>query len=110
MDEQTRLRKLWREHFAASSRAFQQWADAGYPWNNKPDTLPFPDELRGLTCGAKTRAGTPCKLTSLYGNGRCKFHGGLSTGPTTDEGKRRVAANLPRKAHAGVAKDGIQSP
>lgn len=99
MDEQARLRQLWREHSQASSRAFQQWADAGYPLNNKPDMRPFPDELRGLTCGAKSRAGTPCKLTSLYSNGRCKFHGGLSTGPTTDVGKRRVAMNLP-KAHA----------
>ena len=59
------------------------------PW---PD-MPFPDEFRGLTCGAKTRAGTPCKLTSLYTNGRCKFHGGLSTGPRTPEGKRRSAMN-----------------
>ncbi|MFE0409231.1 HGGxSTG domain-containing protein [Citrobacter freundii] len=29
-----------------------------------------------MTCGAKTRKGTPCKLTSLYGSGRCKLHGG----------------------------------
>ncbi len=99
MDEQTRLRKLWREHFAASSRAFQHCKEAGYPWSGKPITLPFPEELRGLTCGAKTRAGAPCKLTSIYANGRCRFHGGLSTGPKTKKGKRRVAANLP-KAHA----------
>ena len=31
-------------------------------------------------CGAKTRKGTPCKAQSLA-NGRCKYHGGLSTGP-----------------------------
>lgn len=29
------------------------------------------------TCGAKTRAGTPCKLPPMP-NGRCRFHGGLS--------------------------------
>ncbi|WP_254209437.1 HGGxSTG domain-containing protein [Burkholderia multivorans] len=62
-----------------------------------PPMLPplpsFPDELRGLTCGAKTRAGTPCKLTALYSNGRCKLHGGLSTGPRTAEGKARAALN-----------------
>jgi hypothetical protein len=46
-----------------------------------------------LTWGAKTRAGTPCKLTSLYESGRCKFHGGLSTGPTTAKGKKRSAMN-----------------
>lgn len=54
----------------------------------------FPEELRSLTCGARTRKGTPCQLTGLYSNGRCKLHGGLSTtGPTTPEGKRRSALN-----------------
>ena len=32
------------------------------------------------TCGAKTRAGTPCKHKAME-NGRCKLHGGKSTGP-----------------------------
>ena len=37
-------------------------------------------------CGAKTRAGTPCKKpagwgTDHSGTGRCKLHGGASTGP-----------------------------
>ena len=59
----------------------------------RPPSPPFPDELMGLTWGAKTRAGTPCKLTSLYRSGRCKFHGGMSTGPTSAEGKKRSAAN-----------------
>lgn len=57
--------------------------------------LPWPEEIRDLRCGAKTRAGAPCKQKAIYGNGRCKFHGGLSTGPKTEEGKRRSAANLP---------------
>ena len=58
-----------------------------------PELPRFPDELRGLQCGAKTRAGTPCKITALYGAGRCKFHGGLSSGPKTKAGKRRSAQN-----------------
>ena len=38
------------------------------------------------TCGATTRQGHPCKLvagwgTDHHGEGRCKFHGGASTGP-----------------------------
>lgn len=38
------------------------------------------------TCGAKTRAGTPCKQkagwgTNHVGEGKCKLHGGASTGP-----------------------------
>lgn len=31
-------------------------------------------------CGAKTRSGGPCKKTALA-NGRCRLHGGKSTGP-----------------------------
>lgn len=45
------------------------------------------------TCGAKTRAGTPCKQKVIYGNGRCKFHGGLATGPTTEAGKEQCRIN-----------------
>lgn len=50
-------------------------------------------------CGAKTRKGTPCKRLDIYENGRCPLHGGLSTGPTTEEGKRRAAlnGNCPKK-------------
>ena len=49
-------------------------------------------------CGAKTRLGSPCQARAVWNkvndrpvNGRCKLHGGLSTGPKTDEGKRRSA-------------------
>ena len=48
------------------------------------------------TCGARTRTGAPCKNTRLLKNGRCRNHGGLSTGPRTDEGKARALANLKR--------------
>ncbi|MEA3253280.1 MAG: HGGxSTG domain-containing protein [Pseudomonadota bacterium] len=43
--------------------------------------LPWPRELDELRCGAKTRAGTPCKRRDLWDSGRCRLHGGLSTGP-----------------------------
>lgn len=45
------------------------------------------------TCGAKTRAGTPCKQKAIYWNGRCKFHGGLATGPKTEAGKEQCRIN-----------------
>lgn len=54
----------------------------------------FPDDLRGLQCGARTRAGTPCKRIDLNGNGRCRMHGGMSTGPRSKAGKARARANL----------------
>jgi len=39
-------------------------------------------------CGAKTRRGTPCQAPAMA-NGRCRLHGGLSTGPRTPEGLER---------------------
>jgi len=43
------------------------------------------------TCGAKTRRGTPCRSFALK-NGRCRLHGGLSTGPKSQEGWERTRA------------------
>jgi hypothetical protein len=54
---------------------------------------PYPYECRDITCGARTRAGTPCKQKAIYSSGRCKFHGGLSTGPRTAEEKAKSALN-----------------
>lgn len=58
-----------------------------------PDYPSIPPEAIGLKCGAKTRAGTPCKRKDLFDNGRCRLHGGLSTGPLTAKGKKRSALN-----------------
>lgn len=86
-----RHRRL-RAHYAESERIADEWRERGYQY--PPQTFPaLPDDLRDLACGARTRAGTPCKLTAIYANGRCKLHGGLSTGPVTDEGKARAALN-----------------
>lgn len=85
-------RKLWRSHHEAHARAFEAWLAAGYE-PMRPTMPVFPEVCRGLACGAKTRAGTPCKLRSICLNGRCKLHGGLSTGPKTKKGKARSARN-----------------
>jgi hypothetical protein len=38
--------------------------------------------VRGkIICGAKTRRGTPCSSQYVMKNGRCRMHGGKSTGP-----------------------------
>ena len=42
-------------------------------------------------CGAKTRLGCPCKGPAMA-NGKCRMHGGASTGPKTAEGRARIAA------------------
>jgi hypothetical protein len=43
-------------------------------------------------CNAKTRKGEPCQARGLGNGGRCRFHGGASTGPKTPEGKARSLA------------------
>lgn len=87
-----RLRKLWRAHCDAMDQASADWAARSF--SHPPPSFPaLPPELVGLSCGARTRAGTPCKLATIYRNGRCKLHGGLSTGPTTADGKARCALN-----------------
>jgi hypothetical protein len=44
-------------------------------------------------CGAKTRLGRPCIATALP-NGRCRNHGGLSTGARTPEGRTKSLSKL----------------
>ncbi len=39
-------------------------------------------------CGAKTRKGAPCRSPAMP-NGRCRMHGGKSTGPKTEAGRKR---------------------
>lgn len=44
-------------------------------------------------CGALFISGNQCSRTEVYQNGRCRFHGGLSTGPKSAQGKARAAEN-----------------
>jgi hypothetical protein len=73
--------------------------DHGY-WPS-PLVLPslpvFPPECVGMICGGKgRRSGRPCQCKEIYPNGRCKWHGGASTGPKTAEGKALSQSNLRR--------------
>jgi len=47
------------------------------------------DPSKAARCGAKTRQGCPCKCPAMR-NGRCRLHGGLSTGARTPEGIERI--------------------
>jgi hypothetical protein len=47
------------------------------------------DFTRAARCGAKNRRGTLCQCPAMP-NGRCRLHGGLSTGPKTPEGIERI--------------------
>lgn len=50
--------------------------------------LPVPPSGPQL-CGARTRQGRPCVRRALR-NGRCRNHGGASTGPLTEAGRARI--------------------
>ena len=52
----------------------------------------FGDSWAGQRCLAKTRGGSPCQKAAIAGKGRCRLHGGASTGPRTVEGRARIAA------------------
>lgn len=76
-----------------------------------PDYPAYPEHLAWITCGARTRAGHPCKQRDLYANCRCRWHGGLSTGPRTPEGKWRSSMNgLRPKRRANPMKGGKIQP
>ena len=57
----------------------------GIEWRFEP-TWP------GQRCGAKTRRGTPCQRPANKRNGRCRLHGGASSGPRTEQGHAKIAA------------------
>ena len=84
-DPQAQLRKAWvatlKAHAAADRKGLDDWL--------RLDLRPF----AGLRCGARTRAGAPCKMLASYACGRCRLHGGLSTGPRTPAGKATSALN-----------------
>ena len=62
-------------------------------------------------CGAYARSTeAPCRAKGLA-NGRCRNHGGLSTGPKTPEGKAKIAEATKQRMANGqseLAKDGFQ--
>jgi hypothetical protein len=47
------------------------------------------DWTTAARCGAKNRRGLPCQCPAMP-NGRCRLHGGKSTGPRTAEGIERI--------------------
>ena len=67
----------------------------------------FGADWPGQRCLAKTRKGTLCKSPAYKHNGRCRLHGGLSTGATTSDGLQRISdANL---KHGRYTKEKIEA-
>jgi hypothetical protein len=53
----------------------------------------FGPDWPGQRCEARTRKGTPCQRPARLPVGRCRLHGGNSTGPRTEEGLARLTAS-----------------
>ena len=53
-------------------------------------------------CGARTRAGCPCRAPAIRGKLRCRMHGGRSTGPCTEEGLTRLRKARTIHGHYGA--------
>jgi len=85
-------RKRLKAYYKRCNAIYAERLLVGYQYP-QPKIEPMPSDLISLKCGAKTRAGTPCKQKAIYINGRCKWHGGCSTGAKTEEGKKRSAMN-----------------
>ena len=50
----------------------------------------FGSDWSGQRCGAETRKSTPCQRAAKLPVGRCRLHGGRSTGPKTEDGLARL--------------------
>lgn len=50
-------------------------------------------------CGARTRSARPCRGPAMA-NGRCRMHGGRSTGPSAD-GRKKISET--RMIHGGYS-------
>ena len=86
----------------------------GRSFSSLPSTATLPADRRGRLkngarpgdflaaprCGARTRAGCSCRQPAMR-NGRCRMHGGLSTGPRTPEGRERC--RRARLTHGGYS-------
>ena len=54
-------------------------------------------------CGARTRAGCACQAPAMA-NGRCRMHGGRSTGAASEAGREQIRAA--RTIHGGYGAAG----
>ena len=94
-DLQADVRRRFVSAVAAQQRAAAHLGELDAP---PIDFTPFTD----LICGARgKRTGRPCPQKGLFSNGRCRWHGGLSTGPRTPEGKARSMLNHLKAGRAG---------
>lgn len=78
------LERRWPEYIAGLRAFLEPFVRLGIPVRVRKLRL-------RKTCGAQTKRGTPCRCIALP-NGRCRLHGGKSTGPKSAEGWARTRA------------------
>jgi hypothetical protein len=105
------LRERFKAYSAECHLHDQKWWQHGIATEQPKISPPYPDECRDMRCAARTRSGSPCKNNgTTYSNGRCKFHGGLSSGPKSKSGKLKSAANGHVKKMKRIANTGHHVP
>lgn len=60
---------------------------------SNPKPWLFGPYWQGVRCEARTREGNLCQRPGNKVNGRCKLHGGRTTGPRSEEGLIRLATS-----------------
>jgi hypothetical protein len=92
MRDESIARLVWRQWCREFARWERTWTRERRVATPMP---PVPAICRTFMCGAQTRQGIPCQRRDVHHgpSGRCRLHGGRSTGPKTAEGKHRAALN-----------------
>ncbi len=62
-----------------------------YAFGRMPRSLVKAIAAPRVRCKAKTRNGSECRAMSEPNRQRCRFHGGLSTGPKTAAGRKAIS-------------------
>lgn len=101
-DSQYQRLKAWAEREGRPYWAKGTYRDCWFIFVGEPR------KCRQPLCGARTRAGTPCKAKTVPGKGKCRLHGGCSTGPTTAEGRAKIAESNRRRAQLRKEQNEVQ--
>lgn len=102
-DKRDALQHVESSALPTTIEAIREWTDSHLERKkrrHKPRRTITPKSDRPR-CGAKTRAGGSCQARAVWNkakdkprNGRCRMHGGLSTGPKTPEGRLKSLSKL----------------
>lgn len=84
---------------AAIQQAVEELRNTGavfvvFQFNDCWYELAYPFRKAARVCGARKKTGERCRSKALHRGSKCKFHGGLSTGAKTPEGKERAIAAM----------------